>query len=126
MDYWDKQLVDLLEFGFPLDFNRSFKLQSNEENHASARDHSYDIECYIQEELKHGPMLGPFDQKPIPLHISPFMTREKTDSEVRCSTVYVSWAENFSVNAGVKKNMYLGSNFVLNYPLVNELASLGS
>ena len=34
-DYWDKQLVDLLEFGFPLDFDRSFELQSTEENHAS-------------------------------------------------------------------------------------------
>ena len=23
-DYWDKQFIDLLEFGFPLDFDRSF------------------------------------------------------------------------------------------------------
>ena len=53
-DYWDKQLVDLLETGFPLDFDRNFELQSTEENHASGRDHAYDIECYIQEELKHG------------------------------------------------------------------------
>ena len=60
-DYWDKQLVDLLEFGFPLDFDRNCKLHSTEENHASGRDYAYDIECYIQEELKHGAMLGPFD-----------------------------------------------------------------
>ena len=73
-DYWDKQLVDLLEFSFSLDFDRNYYLQSTEENHASGRDHSYDIDCYIQGELKHGAMLGPFDQKPIPLHISPFMT----------------------------------------------------
>ena len=62
-DYWDQQLVDLLEFGFPLDFDRNFELQSTEENHASGRDNIYDIQCYIQEELKHGAMLGPFDQK---------------------------------------------------------------
>ena len=79
-DYWDKQLVDLLEFGFPLDFDRSFELQSTEENHASGREHTHDIQCYIQEELYHGAMLGPFEQKSIPLHISPFMTREKSDS----------------------------------------------
>ena len=65
VDYWYRQLVDLLEFGFPLDFDRNFELQSTEENHASGRDHAYDIECYIQEELKHGAMLGPFHQKPI-------------------------------------------------------------
>ena len=56
-DYWDKQLVDLLEFGFPLDFDRKCELHSTEENHASGRDCAYDIECYIQEELKHGAML---------------------------------------------------------------------
>ena len=100
-DYWHKQLVDLLEFGFPLDFDRTFELQSTEENHALACDHSYNIECYIKEELKYGTMLGPFDQKPIPLHISPFMTREKPDSEVRCTIVYLSWPENLLVNAGV-------------------------
>ena len=34
--YWDQQIVDLLEFGFPLDFNRDSDLVSIEENHASA------------------------------------------------------------------------------------------
>ena len=34
-DYWDKQLVDLLEFGFPLDFDRKCELHSTEENHTS-------------------------------------------------------------------------------------------
>ena len=34
-DYWDKQLVDLQEFGFPLDFDRKCELHSTEENHAS-------------------------------------------------------------------------------------------
>ena len=47
-DYWNKQLVDLLEFGFPLDFDRHFELHSTEENHASGRDHAHDIECYNQ------------------------------------------------------------------------------
>ena len=110
-DYWDKQLVDLLEFGCPLDFDRKCELHSTEENHASGRDHAYDIQCYIQEELKHGAMLGPFDQKPIPLHISPFMTRKKPDSEVRRTIVDLSCPKNFSVNAGVVKDKYLGSSF---------------
>ena len=121
VDYWDKQLVDLLEFVFPLNFDRTFELQSTEENHASGRDHAYDIECYIQKELKHGAMLGPFVPKPVPLHISLFMTREKPDSEVRRTVVDLSWPKNLSVNAGVIKDKYLGSSFVLNYPSVDDI-----
>ena len=66
-------------------------------------------------------MLGPFDQKPIPLHISPFMIREKPDSEVRRTILDLSWPKNFSVNAGVIKDIYLGSSFVLNYPSVDDI-----
>ena len=36
-DFWDKQLVDLLEYGFPLDFDSDAPLLSTEENHASAK-----------------------------------------------------------------------------------------
>ena len=66
-------------------------------------------------------MLGPFHQKPIPLHISPFMTRDKPDSEVRRTIVDLSWPKKFSVNDGVMKDKYLGSSFVLNYPSVDDI-----
>ena len=36
-DFGDKQLVDLLEYSFPLDFDRDTPLLSTEENHASAK-----------------------------------------------------------------------------------------
>ena len=64
-DFWDKQLVDLLEYGFPLDFDRDAPLMSTEENHASAKNFASDVQTYISEELKHGAMLGPFASKPI-------------------------------------------------------------
>ena len=38
VDYWDDQLVDLLEFGFLLDFDRSMKLILVEDNHKSAKE----------------------------------------------------------------------------------------
>ena len=71
-------------------------------------------------------MLGPFDQKPIPLHISPFMTREKPDSEVRRTIVDLSWPKKFSVNDGVTKDKYLGSSFVLNYPSLDDIVNSNS
>ena len=72
--------MDLLEFGFPLDFDRGSDLVSTEVNHASASKFSDHVDEYIKEELSYGAMLGPFDQKPLHLHVSPFMTREKADS----------------------------------------------
>ena len=91
------------------------------ENHASGREHAHYVQCYIQEELNHGAMLGPFVQKPISLLISPFMTREKPDSDVRHTIVDLSWPKNFWVNTAVQKNTYMGSNFVLNYPSVDDI-----
>ena len=78
-DFGDKQLVDLLEHGFSLDFDRDASLLLTEENHASAKNCLCDVQTYISDEPKHGAMLGPFKSKPIDLHVSPFMTREKPD-----------------------------------------------
>ena len=68
-DYWDTQLLDLLEFGFPLDFDTNTELVSTEENHTSAKQYSSHVQTYICEELKHGAILGPYWGH---LNISPF------------------------------------------------------
>ena len=120
-DYWDSQLLDLLEFGFPLDFDTNTVLTSTEENHASAKQFPSHVETYIQEEIKHGAMLGPFEHKPLTLHVLPFMTRDKPDSDTRRTIVDLSWPKGQSVNDGVQKDKYLGSDFVLNYPSVDDI-----
>ena len=51
MDHWDDRLVDLVEFRFPLDFDRSSNLISTEENHKSAKDYEEHVEHYLQEEV---------------------------------------------------------------------------
>ena len=44
-DYWDKQIMDLLEFGFSLDFNKNTVFFcSTEENHASSKEFSSHVE----------------------------------------------------------------------------------
>ena len=67
-----------MEFGFPLDFDRSRHLESTLVNHASARNFSDHIDKYLRKELQFQAILGPFDDPPIKMHISPFMTREKS------------------------------------------------
>ena len=79
-NYWDVQLLDLLEYGFPLDVDRDTVLTSTETNHASALQNFHHVHSYIQEELSFQAMLGPFQDKPISLHVSPLMVRDKQDS----------------------------------------------
>ena len=57
--YWDKQLHDLIKYGFPLDFDRKNILQSTHDNHASAIQHVDQIDRYLNEELKYGLYLMP-------------------------------------------------------------------
>ena len=90
-DYWDTQLLNLMEFGFPLNFDTTTELISTEENHASTKQFSSHVQTYIWEELKYGAILNPFKHKPIPLHISPFMTRDKPYSDTRQTIVDLSW-----------------------------------
>ena len=62
-------------------------------------------------------MLGPFKAPPIDnLHVSPFMTREKSNSLNRRVIIDLSWPIGESVNAGVTPEKYLGVDFILSYP----------
>ena len=89
-NFGDKQLLDLLEYGFPLNFDRNLPLIATEENHASTKNYANDVYTYIGDELKHGTMSGPFKDKPIDLHVSPFIARHKPDSDVRRTIVDLS------------------------------------
>ena len=119
--YWDKQLPDLLEYGFPLDFDRSRILQSTEINHTSALQHPQEVSRYIDEELQFSAIYGPFEQKPFALHVSPLMTREKADSNSRRTIMDLSWPHDFSINAGVSKDIYLDTYFELHYPSIDDI-----
>ena len=108
-DYWDHQLPDLIECGFPIDFDRSRPLISTEVNHASGHEYGNDIGQYLREEVAFNAMYGPFQEKPINMHISPMMTREKQGSDNRRTIVDLSWPHGCSVNDGVYKIRYLES-----------------
>ena len=121
MDYFDQQLPDLIEFGFPLDFDRSRDLQSTLVNHASARLYPDHVDKYIQEEIGFQAMLGPLDVKPFDIHISPFMTRAKSNSDSRRTIMDLSFPKGYSINDGVLKDKYLGTNFQMHYPSIDSI-----
>ena len=106
-NYFDQQLPDLIEFGFPLDFDRTTTLGVTEDNHPSANKFIKDTDAYISEELSHRAMMGPFDVPPFPLHISPFLTREKPGSDTRRTIIDLD-------------NEYWGTEFQLHYPSIDD------
>ena len=120
-DYWDKQLPDLIDYGFPIDFDRTCPLLSTDKNHSSAEQFPRDIQLYLDNEVVYNAMYGPFTEKPIDMHISPLMTREKTGSDNRRTIVDPSWPHGSSVNHGVAKNKYLQAYYHLSYPSVDHI-----
>ena len=121
--YWDHQLLDLIEYGFPLDFNRTVQLTSTETNHYSALQYPDHVSKYLQEEIQHKAIIGPFQQMPFPCHISPFLTRDKPNSTNRRVILDLSFPLGHSVNEGVPKNKYLGTYFQLSYPSIDDMVS---
>ena len=120
-DYWDKQLPDLIQYGFPLDFDRKCTLSSSNTNHASALNYETHVDAYIQEELEHGALYGPFQDVDFNIHVSPLMTREKQNSTNRRTIMDLSWPKGFSVNDAIHKCKYLDSYFTLQYPSIDHI-----
>ena len=91
-DYLDVGIIDFLEFGWPVNFDRSSPLRSMLVNHASALQHPRDVDFYITMELGHEALIGPFDGPPfLPTHASPLMTRPKKGSSHRRIIMDLSW-----------------------------------
>ena len=122
-NYWDKQLPGLLKYGFPLDFDRTSQLLPTKDNHKSALFHDSHVQKYISEELEHQAILGPFHAKPINLHTSPLMVHDKQDSDSKRTIMDLSWHLGLSVNHGVSKDIYFGTEFILKYPSVDQITS---
>ena len=130
VQYWDNQIVDLLQYGFPLDFDRSGLLESTYINHSSALKFPDHVQKYIETEKKYGAILGPFDEFPFQCHVSPFLTRHKPNSNNKRVILDLSFPQGKSVNDAVQKDIYLNTYFELNYPsvdaVVNRLKLLGT
>ena len=122
-NYWDQQLCDLLEYEFPLDFDRKCFLYSVEQNHTSANENTSHTAKFLEEELEHEAILGPFSDKPIDMHISPLLIRDKQNSSAKRTIMDLSWPKGASVNNGVAKDIYL--KFPSVDLITNSLRNLG-
>ena len=79
------------------------------------------VNYYLETEIDHKAILDPFQGPPFPLHTSPFLTREKSNSDKRRVIVDLSRSLGNSVNDAVKSESYLGTDFVLTLPTIDHI-----
>ena len=125
--YKDKAVCDLLQFGFPLDFDRKKALSSSAgRNHKGARDFPEFIRKYFQKECDAKRIVGPFPENPlsVELAVSPMNTVPKDSADERRVIVDLSWPAGASVNDGISKDVYLGEAIDLHYASVEQVCDM--
>ena len=121
--YHDRQLVEFLEFGWPINCDGAPEHRFAVDNHKGAREYPSDIEKFLQDETNLGRVLGPFPSSPFnaPVIISPLNTTEKRDSTERRIILDLTYPGVNSVNTSISKDEYLGQQVCLKYPTVDDL-----
>ena len=119
----DVQLLDMIQFGFPLGYNGPITNTSEPINHQSANQFPNDISQFIAEEKAHGALIGPFNDSIFDQwqHVSPMMTRPKADPTKRRIITDLSFPPQQSVNAYIKKNCSTGEDRVHSLPTVQNV-----
>ncbi len=126
-DYPDKVVCEYLQFGFPIDRDKSKKLKFDVgRNHKGAREFPEFIRSYLKKECSQLRIGGPFKTNPlsVPLVISPLNSDPKTDSEERCVIVDLSWPHGTAVNDGISKDVYMNEPINLRYASVEEVCEM--
>ena len=121
----DAQLPDFLEFGFPTGYISCDVPTLGLDNHASAARNPLQIKHYIETELSHRAIMGPFSQPPFQdwFRTNPMLTRPKRDSDKLRVILDLSFPIGHSVNDGIPSCQLDGSDFKLRLPTIHQLAA---
>ena len=124
VDYEDVQILQYLQFGWPIERDPEAPLELGDINHKGATEFETHIDQYIHRELGLGTMIGPFDSIPFSdqVAISPLSTRPKRNSETRRIIMDCSWPIGASLNDGISKDWYEDRVIALKYPTIDMLA----
>jgi len=128
-NYHDSVICDLLEFGWPTNYdytNYEFPV-GDKRNHNGALSFDSEVTRYLQQESTSGTLAGPFLSCPFnsgQVMVSPLNSVPKADSEDRRIILDLSWPSRSSVNAGIPIDTYDGEPCMLTYPSVDTIAEL--
>ena len=125
-DYHNKQIIQYLQFGFPIECEVSGGSSEVPTNHAGARYYPDEVNAYISKELQKGTLIGPFHTNPFGkfARFSPLNTRPKKDSPDRRVILDLSFQQSGSVNFGINKDWYRGEPVNLRLPGVDALVRI--
>ena len=121
-DYKFSRVIDYVEFGFPLDLDyHNFTYIGNTDNHKSATLYPASVTKYLESEIRHQAIVGPFQTPPFEqLHVSPMMTRPKPDGSRRV-IVDLSWPKGCGVNSRIPDNEFDSNPCALKYPTIDNI-----
>ena len=124
-NYFDEEIVQYLEFGWPIGVTGEPPNKTRVQNHAGARNFPEFIDSYIIKEIQHKAILGPYEENPFEsnIFISPLNSVPK-DGNSRRIIVDLSFPESESVNSRIPKETYLDDPVVLKYPNVDSLVQI--
>ena len=107
----DKQLVDFLDYGFPIGYIGEHPPTCKLINHSSARQAPQHVDKYLATEVEKQAALGPLSQPPFVewWRNNPLMTREKRESQDRRVILDLSFPSPTSVNCQIPKMLNIWS-----------------
>ncbi len=123
-NYTDKIIVDFLQFGFPVGYSSESSPVASSKNHSKAYGFPKFVDEFIETEMKHHAIIGPFDENPLDIGLitSPINTTEKKGSPGKRRIIMdLSFPHGKSVNAGIDKDVYLNEPIELHFPSVDNL-----
>ena len=120
----DSLLICHLTYGFPLGFATTDRPSADRLNHPSANRAQQAVQAYIDMEIAHGAITGPFNTPPFSpwFHTSPMLVRGKKDSSQKRVIVDLSWRISRSVNANIPTDVYEGTATSMTLPTPSTLA----
>ena len=123
----DQEILELLEFGFPISHQGENLERTFCKNHRGARDFPHEIDDYLTKEIQKGAILGPFDANPFPgsnLTLSPLNSVPKSDGVKRRVILDLSFPPGQGINDSICKEEFLGLPFKLSLPGVDDLCEI--
>lgn len=126
VDYIDKDVINFLEFGWPINYQAQERPKGHDANHRSAYAFTDVVDKDIQQDIKDGALLGPFNSNPLAqqLTLSPLQTVPNKGQGNRRVVVDMSYPTGASVNDGIPTDTYMGCPYQLKYPTVDTLARM--
>ena len=113
------ELLQFMEFGFPLGLVESPDLAPCERNHGSAYQYFPHIDKFVTAEIIRGGLTGPFTEPPWPdFMLSPLMTAPKKPDSRR--PVFDATFGNKSLNNATPADCYLETPTMYSYPRIDD------